>query len=483
MAPRGVHYLLIAVCCMIFLCGGIYYYNSDKINKLIRFGESTPADNSVLESEKEIASKRYKNKLITKQDDSSTAQHIAQQQGYVVPFRLYEQQTMAARNLWHLQYWANTVNMKVVEPFVSNATFTFLPLVDGVSNPMRFGDLYDKDFWNNQATNNSCAGLVTWEEFLLNAPKNAILVLPWGSSKDSIRIEIKPDKIHGNRRCDHAKFPRQALEFFRKLGFHFVREVCILFSPSATLSTKQFSHYILDKFSSNNVTVIFGHWQGIAKSRVNIEAPRMRLLDTVHVALIPSAKMIKSSEEYVESLPRGDSGKYYGVMVRVEKAYKRPQRKSGYTADEVMKHMKDCATSLAQHFKTHPKWGRSLAIDVGQYGSLGMRKSADPTEKKRRQALYEAFFTTLYGSSWTINDFEDSFKTYFDMDNAVVVAQLQRTIAAKSDCIVLIGGGSSFQTSALEMYKRFHPNEQEQCIIKHCYQGRINLLNIPHGDN
>jgi len=38
--------------------------------------------------------------------------------------------------------------------------------------------------------------------------------------------------------------------------------------------------------------------------------------------------------------------------------------------------MKDCAASLAKHFKAHPKWGRLLAIDIGQYGSLGIRQLA-----------------------------------------------------------------------------------------------------------
>jgi len=63
--------------------------------------------------------------------------------------------------------------------------------------------------------------------------------------------------------------------------------------------------------------------------------------------------------------------------------------------------------------------------------------------------LYEAFVTSVYNESWSINNFEHIF---VGIINPVVVAQLQRTIAAKSDCLILMGGPSSFQDAALAMY-------------------------------
>ena len=58
---------------------------------------------------------------------------------------------------------------------------------------------------------------------------------------------------------------------------------------------------------------------------------------------------------------------------------------------------------------------------------------------------------------------------YLGIDDPVYVAQIQRTIAAKSDCLVLVGGVSMFQKAAITFHKSLHPNPKEQCIIFHCY--------------
>ena len=60
----------------------------------------------------------------TSAQDSLPRKHISY--GYVLPFQVFEQQTAAAQNLWGLQYWANTVRMKVVEPFFSSHTICHL---------------------------------------------------------------------------------------------------------------------------------------------------------------------------------------------------------------------------------------------------------------------------------------------------------------------------------------------------------------------
>ena len=48
---------------------------------------------------------------------------------------------------------------------------SFVPVATGVVNPLRFSDLYDKEFWNAQSTHRHRSELVGWEEFLENAPK------------------------------------------------------------------------------------------------------------------------------------------------------------------------------------------------------------------------------------------------------------------------------------------------------------------------
>ena len=446
--------------------------------------EKNQRDNFVHFNEKVVLSKRKHQRTLgsssngkqksgfpaTTKSSTGTLSPLQHQnsQGFVLPYRLYEQQTSAARNLLELQYWANTVNMKVVEPFVSNESLNLIPIVNGVSNLMTFSDLYDRNYWNEQAMKYGCADLVTWKEFLLNAPKAIILVLPWGTRHSSIknsgyvRTVTNPDEIEGDRECQQAQFPAEALKYFRNLGFYFVREVCITFNRTTSLSIQHFSQYILGTRDSNNVTLIFGHWQGMANSRDNLNGvASLHNFAAVRSNLFPSTKMLDFSKTYMTKVnPSG--GKYFGVMVRIELYPSLAKNQNKDTLNFLM----ECATNLTQLFNSHSNWSRTLAIDLGRYGSKSYRHS--PNKKIPGEILYEAFFTPVYGNSnWTIDDFEDSFKKYLNIDNPVVIAQLQCTIAAKSDCLVLIGRGS-FQAVAQGMYEKFHPNEQDQCIIKLC---------------
>ena len=482
---RCVYYsFIVFICFVILVCGTIYYYEYDKLNMWLKVTMLTQEDDVLHRNVKKVANRRNhlgvtdgkkQIKPVTKNSPGKTLSppHIASQhksQGYILPYRLYEQQTAATRNLWGLQYFANSVNMKVVEPFVSENSFNFRPIVAGATNPMRFGDIYDMEFWNNQTTENGCAELVAWEEFLLNAPKTTILVFTCnGDASSPTGLFRKVDRINGSRQCGDTNFPAQALKFFRDLGFQFVHEVCIKFSSSIPMSMEKFSQYILGTHNSNSVTLIFALWHGIRRTRDNLKAPSFRTDNTVTVGLLPSVKMMNFSKGYIKKF-NPSCGKYYGVMVRVEKVYNWARRLDAFTDNDVVQYMVKCATNLTQYLNIHPEWSRTLAIDLGQYGSLHYRHSKNST--KPEEMLYEAFFNSVFGNySLTISEFENSFKKYLNFDNAVVIAQLQRTIAVTSDCLVLVGGSSNFQAGALAMYKKLHPNKEDQCIIKHCYRG------------
>jgi len=433
--------VIIIISLAILVYDTIYYYEYDKLSMWL------------------------KGKLLTQEDLHSmtlSLRHATSQhkfQGYVLPYKLYEQQTSATRNLWGLQYWANSVSMKVVEPFVSNNNLNFCPIIEGTGNPMRFRDLYDISYWNNQSAKHGCAELVAWEDFLAHASKSVILVFTYNvaSSPGGLFNKVtNTDEIKGDRKCNGTMFPAQALQFFKNHGFQFVREVCIKFDSSTAIS-----QYILGNYSPNIVTIIFALWHGIRKNQDHLNAPVMRTDNTVAFGMFPSIKMKKLSKQYVQKFNPG-GGKYFGVMIRVERIYKAKAKRIG--ENDVLKYLTECATNLTQCLNIHPKWSRTLAIDLGQYGS----KHYSYGKSKPEEVVYKTFFNSVFGNtSVTINEFEDSFKKYLNFDNAVVIAQLQRTIAVISDCLVLVGGGS-FQGGALAMYQKLHPNEKDQCIIKLC---------------
>ena len=90
--------------------------------------------------------------------------------------------------------------------------------------------------------------------------------------------------------------------------------------------------------------------------------------NTISVGLIPSKSIIKESDNYVQQfVPAGS--KYFGVMVRVERVLRCYTKSHGF--DKTMKYLTQCAnrfTKLRQ-FKDHSEWKRTLAIDMGRFGS------------------------------------------------------------------------------------------------------------------
>jgi len=402
--------------------------------------------------------------------------------GYVLPYQIFEQQTAAAQNLWSLQYWANTVNMKVVEPFISSNTMNFIPVVMGTENPMRFSDLYDKQFWNKQSTLRNCSELVEWEKFLRNAPKQVILAFVYNNrSPTSLngldnQTVSNPDGITGQQTCKnaHMTFPEVALDYFRKLGFSFVRKVCI--NVHNPMRINELSQYILSPYDSNDVTVIFPGWSGIRHNKLNIQGLSFNSDNTINIGLLPSEKIVQDSGKYLKKLIP-DGRKYFGTMVRTENVYSHFVNSKKFDSNVFFDYMLECAANLSNSvFAQHSNWGRTLAIDLGRLGSIKFLKNKFMGSHKNQEKLYNGFFDAIFSKNWTINEYEGSFKQYLGIDDPAYVAQIQRTIAARSNCLVMVGGESLFQESAITFHKNFHPNVSERCIIYHCYYpGDFNL--------
>ena len=220
-----------------------------------------------------------------------------------------------------------------------------------------------------------------------------------------------------------------------------------------------------------HVTVMFENWLGIRRSRVNLQGIRfVTNSKSICLGLLPSKKVVADSQRYLQHVRQSD-GKYFGIMVRVQRAYSKMQSQKNYKAIDGLNFMRDCAKNISnlEEIRNHKDWDKTLAIDLGNFGSYPYRSQDRDKEEK---VLYDDFFKAVYGNSWTTEKFENSFIKYLGTNSPTYIAQVQRTIAARSDCIVLIGGGSTFQTAAIEFYKNFHP--KKQCIIFHCYLG-VNL--------
>ena len=462
-------------CCFVVLCG-VTYYAYDMYS-----AHGDPIVSHLDDIKLHHRNKEYLDPSSKAQEHYESLNIFSQPsrnlQGYIISYNVYEQQTAAARNLWGLQLWANTVGMKVVEPFVNNKSMTFAPITKHISNHMRFSDLYDIEYWNKQCMSKGGAELVPWKEFLSMASKNIIFVQLCGHKFFSCHTEIKakanPHDALMSIKSSKRGISNQATKYFSDLGFKFVRWVSVEFNQSIPITLQEFSQYIFDQYDTNNVTVMFENWLGIRRTRVNLQGIQtVTRNDSVCVGLLPSQKVVADSQRYLQHVRHSD-GKYFGIMVRVQKAYLKMQSQENYKTIDGLNFMRDCAKNISnlEEIRNNKDWDRTLAIDLGNFGSSAYRSQGI---NKEEEVLYNDFFKAVYGNSWTIEEFENSFTKYLGTNNPVYIAQVQRTIAARSDCIVLIGGGSTFQTAALAFYKKFHPDVKKQCIIMHCYLG-VNL--------
>jgi len=452
------------------LVGGVFYYSYNGIQKrTVSLLQGTDGENTVIV------------KLREANPEFTAPLEQPHKVGYILPYQLYEQQTSSARNLWGLQYWANTVGMKVVEPFFMDHLMSFEAVVNGIENPMKFSDIYDRDHWNKQSTLRNCSELVIWDEFISESPRNAILLLVQGYKPETqqavnggmIKIVTDHAKIEGSCSWKAMKFPEKALSYFKVKGFNFVRQVCIVFNSNTPMTMQKFSHYVFDSHKPDSVAVFIAHWQGIRKNRINLQGVYLENENTVELGLLPSKKVLKDSENYIMQLGFSNV-KYFGVMIRIEKVFRNFVLLKHADCDAFTNNMLKCADDFKdlKIFRTHQSWKRTLAIDLGRLGSHGFQKQI---QKKSHieEKLYSAFFSSVFGdNSWSIEEYESSFEKYTGSDDPVYIAQIQRTIAAMSDCLVLIGGESTFQDVAISIYKYYHPNVRQQCIIKHCYFGQ-----------
>ena len=264
-------------------------------------------------------------------------------------------------------------------------------------------------------------------------------------------------------------FPEIALDYFRKLGFYYVQKVCINVHNSMKIVELLISQHILSHYNSSNVTIIFPGWSGIRCNKINIQGVSFNVDNTVNVGLLPSKRIVEDSEKYMKKV-RPSGGKYFGVMVRTENIYTRFVNYTKVDPKIFFDYMLECAANLSSSVFTNQRdWGRTLAIDLGTLGSIKFLKDNFMKNNENEEKVYMGFFDGTFSSNWTIDDYEGSFKEYLGIDDPVYVAQIQRTIAAKSDCLVLVGGVSMFQKAAITFHKSLHPNPKEQCIIFHCY--------------
>ena len=112
-----------------------------------------------------------------------------------------------------------------------------------------------------------------------------------------------------------------------------------------------------------------------------------------------------------------------------------------------------------------------VGMDIGKYGSTTLK---DLTQSYILN-LSEIFLQTTYGTSeMNIANWEKTFQGMSQSEVPGYVAFLQKTIATRGKCLLLLGYGS-FQNHALKLYVQQH-QRSEYCYLKTNSVGKIDSV-------
>lgn len=383
--------------------------------------------------------------------------------GYLLALRYYEQQTQATKNFLQMQCLANSYNMQVVEPFLSDSQFSFpFSLLaqprTGEERVLRLGDIIDMVLWNQQTVGRyGYPRVASWEQFLKNAPRDVVLVCV--RCRDPPHIKVPKPGANFRLDCSDACFDkfRDALRFLRTHGFRFVRKACANFVAYAgSVTSDDFLDNILEKrYQSEDITVILSEFRGFfGLYRMQILSPCGLITHAdmkVNMKVMPSQLLVEEAGKYVEM--NFDSQPYIAILVRVEKIVLHSLLNISKCASETVSKLEELKGrfGVKEHF---------LAMDVGQFGSSG-------SAVYNLQPQGEHFFRQVYGDQWTFHQWEQSFVASASSSNPAYVANLQRTLAAMGRCLLMVGAGG-FQAQARNLYEKYHPNTSSRCVYKIC---------------
>ena len=404
--------------------------------------------------------------------DSKGNSHEQRSHGHVLIYSNFEEQTNGARNMWQLQMWAKTLNMRVTEPFAVNSMFGMIGALPNYTQTLRFGDYYDIDKWNKMAHHYGGSSLVRWEEFLSHCSRKVIVLYTLLKDvKEPIVVTYGEDDVE---KYKPGKYEHIATEdmLWLKQNFNIIRVVNFIRSGNGQhpMSLEELNSYVFGDFSPTEVTLVTVNWIGIAKWRIQLnESVESSFLNSAYVdfqipgrspELSPSMRVLRAYENYVSRYI--GTRKYIGIIFRTHCVLYYGILRANFSVKS--QYLLDCSKQLKQTLdKVRNKWEIFMAYDLGTFGSDGYYSSGD----QRLFPLRDQIFSDVYNGSIQMNQREEMLrKAAGGISDRGFIAILEKTIATHADCIVLLGSFSSFVESSASVYFSLHPSNT--CAVSIC---------------
>lgn len=392
---------------------------------------------------------------------------------YVMTYYYVGQQGAGVRSIASLQCFLSSFKHSylLAEPYMENS---FLRGTSAASarNVLTFGDIFDMDIFNAASRENGRVQMVPVEEFLENHPSTTILINVLLKSKvAAISHMSDPGGTCIEDRVIDRLFQNTSKVLLsiksERVKSCFVRIVDLPVSKFRVddsmddVESRDVENFIFGEWSPQEVTVVFSHWAGPYHIPALNRCFREFNTTITKQLFKPSKRLLRDAEQY-ESMFLGGKNKL-AIMLRFEKILQFYLKENHSREDP--NSLSECVDAVLTISGEIEKLGGRVTpvvtMDVGAFGS-GTFHSNKEIAKLSQKAL-----SSLYHKQWSVKDWEKSFVKAVDgRTNEAYIAALQRTLASKADCLVLMGGGS-FQMLAVESYLDYHENTKP-CIHLAC---------------
>ena len=399
----------------------------------------------------------------------STKKPARPRQGYVLALHFSDQVTAATANVLSLQCWAEQSNLLVAEPFVIHS-WLGASLKTGregsEENAVRLSDVFDIDVWQRHSREKGYSRLVSWEEFLSNAPRDVIIASQPPSGD-----------------CNLVNFENNSSPFLALHNFTVSRKVCFNFRKSGALPSKQFFARLYGPLSPHETTVIFDRWGGIQADtgsvwRMAVTGNNcLRKVYEITYAAKKSKLILDDGTNYISSF-LGGNHTYTAVMIRFEYFFINHHLNS-QSPEEQYSLIDGCLRDIQSvwHRLKEEHSLQNVVVLTMDYGKHGSHHKSGAGAASSRFSSYpwmrekvEVLFTDIYGSSLSMQEWERSFEAVAQRNSSGYIAQLQKELAARAQCLLQAGanGMSTFQQQAKVLFDKYHSRSKVNCFAKAC---------------
>ena len=422
--------------------------------------------------------------LVERQSTGLRVDTTSPSKGYLLTLTYAGQQIAGLRGLLSQRCWASSHKLPayLVEPFVRKSHLIHSVDVwrdrDAGISVKRLSDYYRIEY--GYYNRSEVTQIVSWERFLVEAPRKLILVYvhdiqvkncPFFKPEGCV-YKRNSNPIEYQHNCTNTGDSEEAIMYLKQYNFDVVQTLCLVCVSTAVSTNKTLYSQLYSKYHPRSVTVIFNQWKFHVQSELTCQDVPPWCSTDLSIStrnLQFSSELQLHADNYIKSVIKNN--KFVAVMLRLEWYLIMLQHSHNIT---------NCLHNIAALYKEQiPQWHEAfVTTDIGKFGSVTLNDTLAKFGKQIGEMNYitEQIETILGRTFQSIWQFEDVDGLREKIGNDVgYIAALQGTIASRSSCLYLLGGGH-FQKMVLEVYLNTHHRAATHCVKLICMPNNFNRM-------